>query len=46
MFSASAVDGIDIRHSSHDVAVKTIKNAGNKMTLCVQSLNTGVCMLN
>ncbi|XP_070506326.1 inactivation-no-after-potential D protein isoform X2 [Chironomus tepperi] len=36
-----AVDGIDIRHSSHDVAVKTIKNAGDKMTLRVQSLNTG-----
>ncbi|CAH1718284.1 unnamed protein product [Chironomus riparius] len=36
-----AVDGIDIRHSSHEVAVKTIKNAGDKMTLRVQSLNTG-----
>ena len=37
-----AVDGVDIRHSSHELAVKTIKNAGDRMTLCVQSLNTGV----
>lgn len=39
----SAVDGTDIRHSSHEMAVKTIKNAGDRMTLRVQSLNTGVC---
>jgi hypothetical protein len=36
----SAVDGVDIRHSSHELAVKTIKNASDKMTMLVQSLNT------
>lgn len=41
----SAVDGVDIRHSSHELAVKTIKNAADRMTLCVQSLNTGVSNL-
>ncbi len=42
-FFLSAVDGIDIRQvSSHEVAVKTIKNASDKMTLRVQSLNTAV----
>ncbi|CRK90694.1 CLUMA_CG004391, isoform A, partial [Clunio marinus] len=34
-----AVDGVDIRNSSHELAVKTIKNASDKMTLLVQSLN-------
>lgn len=38
----SAVDGIDIRHSSHELAVRTIKNASDKMMLLVQSLNTRV----
>lgn len=38
----SAVDGVDIRHSSHELAVRTIKNASDKMMLLVQSLNTGV----
>lgn len=37
-----AVDGNDIRNSSHEMAVKTIKNAGENMKLLVQSLNTGV----
>lgn len=37
-----AVDGNDIRHSSHELAVKTIKNASGKMRLLLQSLNTGV----
>lgn len=41
----SAVDGVDIRHSSHELAVKTIKSAGDRMTLCVQSLNTEVSHL-
>ncbi|CAO1414006.1 unnamed protein product [Diamesa hyperborea] len=36
-----AVDGNDIRHSSHELAVKTIKNASGKMRLLLQSLNTG-----
>ena len=40
--SKSAVDGVDIRNSSHELAVKTIKNASEKMTMLVQSLNTGV----
>jgi len=39
-FRLAAVDGVDIRHSSHELAVKTIKNAGDKMTLLVHSLNT------
>lgn len=38
----SAVDGVDIRNSSHEVAVKTIKNASDKMMMLVQSLNHGV----
>ncbi|XP_062544974.1 inactivation-no-after-potential D protein isoform X2 [Armigeres subalbatus] len=33
-----SVDGIDIRQSSHDYALKTIKNADSKMILQVQSL--------
>ncbi|CAO1394236.1 unnamed protein product [Diamesa serratosioi] len=36
-----AVDGNDIRDSSHELAVKTIKNASGKMRLLLQSLNTG-----
>ena len=40
-----AVDGNDIRHSSHELAVKTIKNASGKMRLLLQSLNTGVIIL-
>lgn len=41
-FASSAVDGVDIRNSSHELAVKTIKNASNKMTMMVASLNAGV----
>lgn len=37
-----AVDGVDIRNSSHEIAVKTIKNASDKMKLLVQSLNASV----
>lgn len=37
-----AVDGTDIRNASHEQAVKTIKSAGDKMKLLVQSLNTSV----
>lgn len=37
-----AVDGVDIRHSSHELAVATIRSASDKMKLLVQSLQTGV----
>lgn len=34
-----AVDGTDIREATHEVAVNTIKQAGNKLVMLVQSLN-------
>lgn len=34
-----AVDGTDIREATHEMAVATIKKAGSKLTLLVQSLN-------
>lgn len=34
-----AVDGTDIREATHETAVSTIKKAGEKLTLLVQSLN-------
>jgi C-terminal processing protease CtpA/Prc len=42
LLQSSAVDGVDIRNSSHEIAVKTIKNASYKMMLLVQSLNASV----
>lgn len=34
-----AVDGTDIREATHEVAVNTIKKAGERLVLLVQSLN-------
>lgn len=41
---SAVVDGTDVRNSSHELAVQTIKNAGEKMTIIVQSFNTGVSL--